>query len=324
MKINIYLLKHLLEDILIKKGIVKKDAIFIANDYWAAEISGKLTHGIIKFYKELPYYKDRRGNPQIIIDKGPIVLVDANREIGQLSAKFCIDLLKKRTKKYGIAIVGMKNSQRYGVLSTWVKILAESDLVGIAINSSEPATTVYGGSSPILGTNPIAIAIPTHNKKPILIDMATSKSPMGSLLYSTIYNKPLSNKTFINKKGRYTTKPNEVYAVENFGGYKGYALSLALEVLSGSLLSAKMGGEIKSHYDVGYFFQAIDPGVFQEKNKFKNQNEALIKEIKSSKVKKGSKVYIPGEQSEKSKRQNIKAGNIDISREIYEKLLREK
>ncbi|MDO8657290.1 MAG: Ldh family oxidoreductase, partial [Candidatus Levybacteria bacterium] len=252
MKINIYSLKHLLEDVLIQKGIAKKDAVFIANDYWIAEISGKKTHGIIKFYKELAYYNDKKGSPQIIIDKGPIALVDANREIGQLSAKFCIDLLKKRTKRYGVAIVGMKNSQRYGVLSTWVKILAESSLIGIAINSSEPATAVYGGISPVLGTNPIAIAIPMHNKKPILIDMATSKSPMGSLLYSSIYNRPLSSKTFIDKKGQYTTKPNEVHAVENFGGYKGYALSLALEVLSGSLLSAKMGSEIKSHYDVGY------------------------------------------------------------------------
>src|SRR5258708_6099279 len=115
MKINIYRLQEILLEILQKKGLSQDEAIIIAHDYWDAEICGKKTHGIAKFYKELPFFDERQGPPQIILDKESMVLVDANREIGQLAANFCIDILISRTKKTGIACVGMKNAQRYGI-----------------------------------------------------------------------------------------------------------------------------------------------------------------------------------------------------------------
>jgi L-2-hydroxycarboxylate dehydrogenase (NAD+) len=324
MKININALKLLLQRILIKKGLSKGQAKIIADEYWESEINGKKTHGIVKFLKELQYLKDRKGSPKIILDKGPILLIDANGEIGQLAANFCIKLLIKRTKQYGLTMIGIKNMQRYGALSFWVSKIAQADLIGIMTNSCEPAATAFGGISPVLGTNPIAIGIPTSNDS-IILDMATSKMSMSTLLYSAFYNKPLPEKTFLDIAGEYTTDPSKIKAVENFGEYKGYGLSLILQILSGSLITAKMGHEIHSMYDIGYYFQAIDPSIFQNIKSFKRQNDQLIKEIKTSKRKSNvKKIFIPGEKSRGIKKQVLKNEFITIPAKIFSLLEKQK
>lgn len=323
MEINIFVLKSLLIKILRKKGLKQSEAAIIVDEYWEAEISGKRTHGIAKLLKELPYVVDRKGSPFIITNNKAVVLVDANKEIGQLGAKFCIDILLKRTKCYGIGLVGMKNSQRYGSLSFWVNKIAEANLIGIITNSCEPATTAFGGATPILGTNPIAIGIPTF-KDPIVLDMATSKVSMSTLLYSSIYGKSLPKETFIDSKGSYTTDPTRVIAVEHFGGYKGFGLSFMLEILAGALVSANMGRDINSPYDAGYYFQAIDPSVFQDIKIFKKHVNQFALEVKDSKLRNGfDEIIIPGERSKNIKRQNIKKGTIEISSKLFESLNRE-
>lgn len=323
MKVNIFNLKSLLIKILKRKGLTHNEAHIIVDEYLEAEISGKKTHGILKFLKELPFINDRKGLPIIITDNKAVVLVDANKEIGQLGAMFCINILINRAKKYGIGLVGMKNSQRYGALCFWAKKIAQSDLIGIVINSCEPAATVFGGRTPILGTNPIAIGIPGLGE-PIVLDMATSKKPMSTLLYSMLYNKPLPEKTFINSKGEYTTDPTKVAAVEHFGDYKGYGLSFMLQILSGSLITANMGRKINSPYKIGYYFQAIDPSAFQNIKLFKKQTNQFVQEVKSSKLKRGfKKITIPGERSKNIQELNIKNGSIEIPSELLENLKKE-
>lgn len=323
MKINIYTLKQVLEDILESKGLSKKDAVFVANDYWESEISGKRTHGIIKFYKELQYITDKQSPPRIIVDKKTMILIDARKEVGPIAAKYAIDLLIKRTKKYGLAIIGMKNAQRYGALNHWALQIAKADLIGIVINSCEPAVTAYGGISPILGTNPLAIGVPT-SYDPIALDMATSKAPMSRLLISSIYGEPLPRETFLDSSGNYTLNPKKVRAVEYFGGYKGYGLALMLQILSGSLVTAKMGSKIKTHYDIGYYFQAIDPSVFQDIKSFKQQNDDFVTEIKKSKRKIDTNIItIPGERSKIYRQKTLDNREIEISEKLYRLLRKE-
>lgn len=322
MRINIYTLKKILEDVLVKKGFSEKDANFIANDYWRSEIGGKTTHGVVKFLKELQYLTDKQNSPEIITDNKSMVLVDAHREVGSLAAKYSIDLLIKRAKRYGLAIVGMKNAQRYGALNHWALYIAKADLIGIVINSCEPASTAYGGVSPILGTNPLAIGVPTSSD-PIVLDMATSKASMSRLLLS-MYGQPLPRKTFFDSKGNYTLNPKKVRAVEHFGGYKGYGLALMLQILAGSLVIAKMGSKIKTHYDIGYYFQAIDPSVFQDIKSFKKQNDNLVAEIKKSKRKIGTNIItIPGERSKTYREIALHNREIEISEKLYGLLIKE-
>jgi len=309
-----------MHDIAVKKGgLTNRAADIVVNDYLNAELLGKKTHGIEKFCRECNTFKERRGSPKIICDNGSVILIDANKEIGQLAADFCTSLAIRRAKKYGISIIAMSNSQRYGVLGTWVRKIAQSNLVGLIMNSSEPAAVPYGNASKILGTNPIAFGIPTTGD-PLVFDMATSKCAMSNIGLSIYENKKLPKSSFFDVKGKYTTNPRKAYAVEIFGGYKGLGLSLAIEVMSGSMISAKMGKKIKSPYDIGYYFQAIDPTIFTDITKFKKVNTEFIKQLKTSPRK--SQLVIPGEISEKKKKFGLKAGTLEISNLLYRSLIK--
>jgi LDH2 family malate/lactate/ureidoglycolate dehydrogenase len=323
-KVNIYELKNLMQEVARSCGLNREEAKIVVEDYWEAELMGKLSHGVSKFCWEVKYFNERRGPAKIIIDKGAVILIDSNKEIGQVATKFSVEMVIERAKKYGIALVGMKNCQRYGILARWVKLIAENDLIGIILNSCEPATTAYGGKSKVLGTNPIAIGIPSA-KYPIILDMATSKVAMSLIWRRLIENRKLPVKTFFDSKGNYTTDPLKVKSVEVFGGYKGYGLSLVIQILSGSLLTAKMGFAIKTPYDIGYYFQAIDPSVFQDLGQFKKENERLIKEIKSSKRKRGvDEILIPGEKSSKKFAKALKSGFINIHKNVWSELVKRK
>lgn len=320
MKVNIYELRNLMQEIALGYGLNTNEAKTVVEDYWEAELMGRSAHGVNKFCWEVKYFKKRKGTPKIIVDTGPILLIDANRKIGQLAAKFSAEMAIERARKYGVAIVGVKNSQRYGILARWVKLIAENNLIGIVLNSCEPATTVYGGRSKVLGTNPIAVGIPS-TRHPIILDMATSKVAMGLIWRRLIENRKLPVNTFFDSDGNYTSDPLKAKSVEVFGGYKGYGLSLVIQILSGSLISAGMGSSIKTPYDIGYFFQAIDPSVFQSISQFKKENDKLVKEIKSSKRKKGiDEILIPGERSYRKLTATIKSGFINIHKNIWNEL----
>ncbi len=316
MRVKISTSEETMKELLVRRGLSGSEAAFVASDYLAAEMRGKKTHGVSKFLKELDYLAEPRGKPEVIVERESMVLVDAKMEIGQLAAAFCVDLAVRHAKRYGIAIVGMKNAKRYGLLEPWARAIAENDLIGIVANSCEPAGVPYGASSAVLGSNPLAIGIPT-SREPIVMDMATTELSMSTIWNSILENRKLPETTFFDKKGTYTTEPSEAVAAEIFGGHKGYAISTAIEILSGSLVSAMMGSMIKSPYDIGYYFQATDPSVFQDIEKFKAENTRLVEEIKSAMRKPGvGEIFIPGEQGSARYREAFETGTLDLSENI--------
>jgi LDH2 family malate/lactate/ureidoglycolate dehydrogenase len=133
MKVDVYELKALMEAILKKRRFSNQEAKDIAFQYWDAELRGKRAHGLGKFLVEVAYFSQRKGKPKIVIDKGAVVLVDGNKEVGQLSAQFCVNHVTSLAKQYGVAVVGLLNTQRYGILDTWARMIAERDMVGIVL-----------------------------------------------------------------------------------------------------------------------------------------------------------------------------------------------
>lgn len=314
-------LKAITVELLTRKHFSVLDAEIISNDYIEAECRGKKTHGVDKFIKEFPLLKKPVGNPEIILDKGSILLINGNHQVGQIAAQFATDLVIERAKKFGTSIVGLKNIQRYGILETWVRKIANSDLIGIIANTSEPAAAPFGSTSKILGSNPIALGIPSL-PEPIVLDMATSKVAMSTIWQCMMEEKSLPTKTFFDKNGAYTTNPYDAESVEIFGGYKGYGLSLIIEILAGSLLTANMGSKIQSAYDIGYYFQAIDPSVFQNIKTFKGSNNKLVQEIKSGRRQQGvDEILVPGEKSQMIMKNTLSTQQLEISRKTWKGLL---
>lgn len=305
--------------LLSQKGFSHSEAKILTKAYWNAELEGKTTHGISRFCWDIHnFYSGRK--PKISIDKKAVALIDGQEAPGPLVADYASDLLIKRAKHYGIALIGIKNMTQYGSLGEWTEKIAKAGLIGLLTNSCQPAAAPFGGVSKILGTNPISISVPS-DENPIVLDMSTSEVPMGLIWHCLETETKLPEDTFYDEDGKFTTDPKKAKSVKIFGGYKGYGLSFMLQILSGSLVTAFMGNKIKNAYDIGYLFLAIDPNFFQNLDKFNNENEKFIKQIKNCKKDSNtSHIYIPGEKSLKNKKMALKNTMIDIPESVWLKL----
>lgn len=305
------------------RGLTDEHAVMLVDEFLDAELEGKLTHGVGKFLLMDRDLADRGGPAHEIVGSDSFTLVNARKEIGQIAAAECIELLKPKVKQVGIATVGMVNFSRLGRLSPYGRMLANEGLVGIIMSSAgPPVVSPYGGVNPMLGTNPICFAFPVSDG-PMVIDLSTGTSVWGEIRQATLENRPLPEGTFLDPHGDFTTDPKSATSVIPFGGPKGYALCLALEVLCGALVTAKMGPRVESQYDIGFLAIGIDPGSFGVDQTLPAELNELVCSIRNAKAQAGvASVHVPGERSKLRREQAVSEGVIDIADATWSGLLR--
>jgi LDH2 family malate/lactate/ureidoglycolate dehydrogenase len=269
---------------------------------------------------------DATGNKlKVEKEKENYLLIDGNGGLGQLVAKEVIELTIKKAKNSGTCLAGIFNMHSYLMPGYYAKMFAEADMIGIVMNNSKSRVAPFGGIEPKLGTNPLAIAFPT-NDIPFVLDMATSKRAMGEVRLAKFFGKSLEKGLCIDENGNETRDPNKVNALEPLGGYKGYGLALAIEVLAGALVRGKMGKVIMKGTDKGYLFLVIDPEIFVDIKTFKREVSDLIRDIKNSKKKEGIKeILFPGERAQRNYQMALEEGVIEVSERVVndiEKLLK--
>lgn len=334
MKVKISEMKKQMEKVLVKRGFSKKEAAIIVEDFLTGEMEGKKTHGLMSFPSFVEKILGDKRNRIVVEKEGPsYALINGNREFGQLVAEKARKLLIKKARKNGIAIVGTYNALTFLRPGTQAEKIQKYGLIGIVVNNGgRGAIAPVGSIDPILGTNPIGLAIPTK-QKPITSDFATSKRAWGEIRVAKAEKRKLPENTFIDKEGNFTTVPEKAEAVVPFGDYKGYALSLLVEILTGSMVNMPIGvnpgdsgqGTLrfltKKGDTRGAVFIAIDPAKFTNFDKFKAANSRLVKQIKNSrKAKDVRKILIPGERSLNNKNKIKKQGYFEIDEELYKKI----
>ncbi len=134
--------------------------------------------------------------------------------------------------------------------------------MAILANTGGPAAVApYGSVDPITGTNPICFSFPRTGGQVQTFDFATSDVVWGAIRQAAIEGCALPAGPFLNAAGDITTVPGDVNAVRAFGGHKGSALNLAIEVIAGILAGGKAGMECESEFDCGAIFLALDPSA---------------------------------------------------------------
>lgn len=230
----------------------------VADHFLAGELRGKPSHGLAKFAFESRFFPERQGPPEIVRERGVFAVVDAHREIGPLSAEFATTEAIARARRFGVGLVGVINSQRYGVLSTFTEAIAAHGMLGIATNTSRAEAVPAGGSTPVVGVNPLSFALPTLGE-PLSADMGTTLAPMGVLWEHRRSGSPLPERCFVDAEGRPTRDPHAASSAVVFGDHRGFALSLLLQTVTGSLFGFPMGSDVDSTWSTGYAFIALDP-----------------------------------------------------------------
>ncbi|WP_297982997.1 L-sulfolactate dehydrogenase [uncultured Methanobrevibacter sp.] len=325
MKISVNNERELVKEILIKLGVKENQADIVTEATIDSDLKGFTSHGLGRFPQYIKGIEngfiETDGEFEIVKETDSIALIDGKSLFGQYIAHQAMILAIEKAKKMGIGAVGTFNSNHFGVTGYYSDLAIRNDVIGIVTCNTEPGVAPLGGKSPILGTNPVAIGIPSDTY--IAVDMATSVSARGKLLEAKRKGEEIPPNTAIDKDGNPTCDPEAALegSILPFGGVKGYALSLMIEIMCGPLVNAAFGtavtgtaGDYKENCNKGDFFIAIDPSKFVSIDQFKKEVEEFVTEIRES-----GNTFIPGDLEVKRIAENTEKG-LEIDEKLYETL----
>jgi LDH2 family malate/lactate/ureidoglycolate dehydrogenase len=310
--------RDLSERVLRCMGFEAEEARIIADHVIDAALCGYEYSGLAKLLNvaDSRRFKLPRSPMRAIRDTGPSVLFDGGNNVGMLAMYHATRAAIERAGRHGVALIGVTNSWTSGRGAYYVEMIARAGLIGIHTVSSSRSVAPFGGARPALGTNPIAFGFPTLSE-PLVIDLGTSAFMATDLKVRERLGTPLPEGVAMDAEGRPTTDPAlaRLGAILPFGGYKGFALALAIRalgVLCGSAL------DIDKIY--GYLIIGIQPDLLVPLEEFRSQLSEVIAEIKATPRQKGiDEIRIPGERAFGERACRMHAG-VEIDRRIYEAL----
>ncbi|MDE0482809.1 MAG: Ldh family oxidoreductase [Candidatus Poribacteria bacterium] len=320
MQISIDAARQLAETFLTTSGMSATDASVIADILLEAELRGRKTHGFIR----LPgirsrYEQGKRSKIQVDKEEGQCIRVDGGNQPGYLVAYRAMELAIERAKRTGASICGVYNTSHCGMAGYYVDMARKKDLIGILFADCLPRITPEGGTEAILGTNPIAVGIPS-NKTPLLFDMSTAAITNGDLLVAMRENTSIPEGLAFNPEGEPTTDAEQALkgSARPFGGHKGFGLALITQILAGALVNAATIPSPGTNY--GLLLIVLDPAVFVPLEQFKTEVDSLIDRIKANRREAGvEEILVPGQRAYRQREIYLKSG-IDLDDTLVNQL----
>ena len=253
-------------------GVSAEQTRAIADNIQRAERDGAKSHGLFR----IPFYVRTIEKGRVRVDAVPevrdlapaVVQVDSCGGFAPLALEAGADLLTEKARAQGIAAQGIVNTVHIGALWPEAERMAERGLVAFAFTSSICFVAPAGGIQALYGTNPMAFAWPREGGPPLVFDQSSSMSARGEIMIRKRDGEPLPEGWAIDAEGRPTTDPDAALAGAQlpFGGYKGAAIALMVELLAGALIGEVFGFEeyARDPDDSvgglgGHFMIAIDP-----------------------------------------------------------------
>jgi len=290
--------RELAETYLEKCGMSPTDAAIITDILLEAELRGRKTHGFIRLTGiKNRYEQGKRTEIQVDIEEGMCVRMDGGNQPGYLVAYRAMELAIERAKQNGAGIVGVYNTSHCGMAGYYVDMARKADVIGLLFADCLPRITPEGGTEAILGTNPIAVGIPS-NTVPILFDMSTAAITNGDLLVAMREGRTIPEGIAFDPEGEPTTDADAAVkgSVRPFGGHKGFGLALITQILAGALVNAATIPPPGTNY--GLLMITINPTSFVPLTQFKTEVDKLIARVKENRRESGvTEILIPGERA---------------------------
>lgn len=259
---------------------------------------------------------------ETVVNKPALQLIKGNGRMAPLITADHLDEIIKRAKTQGIYALGIYDSTYNEFFDVFCRRIATKDCIAIIVENGGPQGVVpYGGKKDITGTNPIAYGIPTH-KHPMIFDAATAAHAWGRIKQARERGEKLPENAYVDKEGNVTTDPNAATAVLPFGGFKGYAINLLIDVLSGALVRGKSGLDqpLDSQRYIGTLIIVIDPAAFGELSDFKDATTKLANDIMAvPPVNPSQPVRVPGFRGADRLEEFKKQGFVEIEDREWDK-----
>lgn len=335
MKVSIESLRSFCIAALEQVGLNAADAQTTADALVTADTMGVFTHGT----KLLVGYLNRlrgggyraAGKPRIEREGPAWAVIDGDSALGQVGSSFAMQTAIAKAQKVGVAYVALRNTGHIGAAGYYAVLAANAGLIGYVVGNDMPSVAAPGSCGAVLGSNPLAYAVPVLGGDPILLDIATAAVAGGKVYAAHQRGEPIPPTWLIDRQGRPTTDgslyPHEA-ALAPMAGHKGYGLALWAEVLSAVLPGGPMTWQVGSWiFDPldkpsrhNAAFMAIDVAAISPPEKFGQRIQALIDEIHAAPPAVGvDHVLVPGEREWALHRQALKEG-ISLPEDVVTKL----
>ena len=306
-------------------GIPENDANDCARLMVASDRSGFHTHGIFRLAQYVKRIKaggiNVKPNITIVNEAPATALIDGDNAMGHLVAEFSMNVATQKAGETGCAWVGVRHSNHAGAAATYVAMAADRKMIALyGTNGSANHMAPWGSADLLLGTNPLAAAIPTNDSAPILMDIATSVTSFGKIRTAAQRGEDLPPDWMFGRDGQPIIDSSQFKEgiLNPIGGHKGYALSLIIGLLAATLSGAEMGVDVENMGDEeyqktpvnnGHFMVVVDPSRFGAGSDFGNRVEEVAKTMRAATPMPGvENVRVPGDGRAQSITESEKHG----------------
>ncbi len=312
-------LRRLIIRCLRRLGLTEDESAIVCRVLLYAELRGK-SQGILKILEKTVLPASDRTPLEIVALSDAMHRLEGNGNPGMVVMTAAADVTRSAALKSGLALtVTRGTSSSTGSIGFYASRIAEAGLIAMVLAGSPKVMAVNGAVEPSLGTNPIALAVPTSHG-PVLLDMATSMTTWFALIDNARTGAPLPTGVAIDRFGTVTTDAHEAMqgALLPFAGAKGSGLAFMFELLTGPLAGAGIVGDQGDNR--GNCLLAINPTVLAPD--FVPRCDELLKRIRQQKrVDESQPIRLPGDASSSRVAQAEKRGTVRIRKDWHGELL---
>lgn len=327
-------LKCFTKDAFMAIGCPAADAELATDVLIRADLRGIDSHGIARLIGYIRLWEAGRVNPTpkitIVHETPSTAVVDGDRGLGLVVAPAAMEIAIKKAGEVGTGWVSVKNSNHFGIAGYHAMMALANDMVGMAMTNASPLVAPTFAIERMLGTNPIAVAIPASKQPPFVADLATTTAANGKLEILQRKDMKAPYGWIQDKEGNPSTNPHELKeggallplgGDREHGSHKGYALGSIVDIFSAVFSGANYGPwappfvsflplpEDPVGEGLGHFLGAMRIDGFRPASEFKHHMDNWITRFRNTKAAAGKQVLIPGdperEMEEKRQRDGI-------------------
>ena len=314
-------LRDFVGKVLAKLGVRADVAEHLREALMQASLRGVDSHGI----RLLPHYIEgvKKGrinpSPNYKFEKTSFSTgtFDADHTFGHAAGMEAARKAIELAGEAGTGHVAIYNSSHFGAAAFYALEIAKHDMIGMSFTNTDALIKTYAGKKPFLGNNPICFAAPCKDEEPFCLDMATSVLTFNKVRQLREEGAEAPSGVGADKSGIETTDPEKIEMLLPVGGYKGYGLSMMVEILCSLLTGAPYGPNIPKMFEapmsakryLGHFVSAMRVDCFQDKEKFKERLSAMMSDLRNqSPLDKGVPVQVAGDPEKKCAAKRVKNG----------------
>jgi L-2-hydroxycarboxylate dehydrogenase (NAD+) len=299
----------------------------------SADLRGVDSHGVARLSGYVRLWEAKRINPspkiKIVHETPSTAVVDGDSGLGLVVAPKAMEVAMQKATNVGTGWVSVKNSNHYGIAGYHAMMALKKDMIGMSMTNASPLVAPTFSLERLLGTNPIAVAIPAKNQPAFVADFATTTAANGKLeiLQRKGQEAPLG--WIQDAGGTQTPNPHELKqggallplgGDRDHGSHKGYCLGSIVDIFSAVLSGANYGPWVPPFVSflplpqdpvgegIGHFFGAMRVDAFRPAEEFKSHMDNWISRFRNAKSIEGEKVIIPGDPEREMEKERLLKG----------------